>query len=102
MRHGDQTERGAVHDDWEWLVIFFAKRSYYSRIEETPVLIYGGMADGLIPPHQFAALQTAVRGPRRLALINDANHVDVWTKGGAGHVLRFLQTVAENVRHANT
>lgn len=67
----------------------------------SPVLIYGGLADGVIPPHQFTALHTAVRGPRRLALIDDANHVDVWTKGGADHVLAFLQAVSDDTRHAN-
>ena len=58
-----------------------------------PVLIYGGLADGVIPPRQFLTLHGAVRSPRRLALIEDANHVDVWTKGGAHHVLAFLRAL---------
>jgi fermentation-respiration switch protein FrsA (DUF1100 family) len=66
-----------------------------------PVLIYGGLADGVIPPHQFTTLHTAVRGPRRLALIDDANHINVWTKGGADHVLAFLQALADGARRAN-
>jgi uncharacterized protein len=67
----------------------------------SPVLIYGGLADGVIPPHQFTALHAAVRGPRRLALIDDANHVDVWAKGGADHVLAFLRAIADDARRAN-
>jgi fermentation-respiration switch protein FrsA (DUF1100 family) len=67
----------------------------------SPVLIYGGLADSVIPPRQFTALHAAVRGPRRLALIDGANHIDAWTKGGADHVLAFLQTVADSARRAN-
>ncbi len=59
-----------------------------------PVLIYGGLADGLISPRQFAALHAAVPGPRRLALVDDADHVDVWTRGGCGHVLSFLRALS--------
>lgn len=58
-----------------------------------PVLIYGGDADDVIPPQQFARLFSAVRAPRRLAMIDGADHVDVWTKGGATHVLRFLDEI---------
>ncbi len=59
-----------------------------------PVLIYGGLADALIPPRQFTVLHAAVPGLRRLALIEEADHVDVWTKGGDGYVLSFLRTLA--------
>lgn len=58
-----------------------------------PVLISGGCADGVIPARQFAQLFSAVRGPRRLVLIDNAGHVDLWTKGGAAHVLRFLDAI---------
>jgi fermentation-respiration switch protein FrsA (DUF1100 family) len=67
----------------------------------SPVLIYGGLADDLIPPRQFTALHAAVRGPRRLALIDDADHVNAWTKGGADHVLAFLQEIADGARRAH-
>jgi uncharacterized protein len=60
-----------------------------------PVLIYGGLADGVIPPSQFITLHAAVRSPRRLALIEDADHVDVWAKGGADHVLAFLRALPD-------
>ncbi|MEX3955734.1 alpha/beta hydrolase [Trinickia sp. EG282A] len=66
-----------------------------------PVLIYGGLADQLIPPRQFAALHAAVPGLRRLVLIDDADHVDVWTKGGAGHVLSFLRALPAGTRRAS-
>lgn len=62
-----------------------------------PVLIYGGRADGVIPARQFAQLFSAVRGPRRLVLVDDANHVDVWTKGGAQHVLTFLAMLGKRL-----
>lgn len=65
-----------------------------------PVLIYGGLADGLIPPRQFEALHAAARGPRQLALIPDANHLDVWEKGGADHVLSFLQALHDDTKAA--
>lgn len=73
-----------------WLV-----RDRYDNLRKigavrVPVLIYGGNADGVIPPRQFAQLYAGVRAPRRLAVVDGADHVDVWTKGGAGHVLRFL------------
>lgn len=58
-----------------------------------PVLIYGGRADGVIPARQFAQLFAAVRAPRRLVIIDEANHVDVWTKGGSTHVLAFLDAL---------
>lgn len=65
-----------------------------------PVLIYGGCADGVIPARQFAQLFSAVRGPRRLVLIDDADHVDVWTKGGAAHVLGFLDAINARMAEA--
>lgn len=76
-----------------WLV-----RDRYDNLRKigsvrAPVLIYGGDADGVIPSPQFARLYSAVRAPRRLAVIDGADHVDVWTKGGAHHVLRFLDEI---------
>lgn len=76
-----------------WLV-----RDRYDNLRKigavrVPVLIYGGDADGVIPAQQFAQLYSAVRAPRRLAVVDGADHVDVWTKGGADHVLRFLDEI---------
>ncbi|CAB3698622.1 hypothetical protein LMG27174_03553 [Paraburkholderia rhynchosiae] len=58
-----------------------------------PVLGYGGLADHVIPPALFAALYAAIRAPARLMLIDQANHVDVWQRGGREHVLHFLRDV---------
>jgi fermentation-respiration switch protein FrsA (DUF1100 family) len=60
-----------------------------------PVLIYGGLADGVIPPRQFAQLHAAVRSARRLWLIAGADHVDVWDKGGSDHVFAFLRALPD-------
>jgi uncharacterized protein len=55
-----------------------------------PILIYGGTADGVIPPAQFRALFDAARGDKHLALIEGADHLDAWTRGGSIHVMSFL------------
>ncbi|TCK33655.1 hypothetical protein B0G84_7944 [Paraburkholderia sp. BL8N3] len=58
-----------------------------------PLLIYGGTEDRMVPPRHFLRLHGAARGRKELALIHDANHIDVWTMGGAARVLRFLEEV---------
>ncbi|MEM5446357.1 alpha/beta hydrolase [Paraburkholderia guartelaensis] len=58
-----------------------------------PILIYGGDADHVVPPAQFSRLFTAVRAPRRFAIIAGASHVNAWERGGHAHVLRFLDDV---------
>ncbi|SAL03561.1 alpha/beta hydrolase [Caballeronia ptereochthonis] len=58
-----------------------------------PLLIYGGTADGVIPPAHFQRLFDAARGNKRLALIEDADHLDVWTTGGREHVMQFLASL---------
>jgi len=63
-----------------------------------PVLIYGGTSDAVIPPRQFARLHDAVRAPRRLLLIDGADHTDVWAAGGGAAVLAFLGDVAGAAR----
>jgi len=83
-----------------WLV-----RDRYDNVRKigavrAPVLIYGGDADGVIPPRHFAQLYSAVRGPRRLAVVEGADHVDVWAKGGADHVLRFLGEIDRQAQPA--
>ena len=61
-----------------------------------PTLIYGGDADSVIPPAQFSRLFSAIRAPRRLAIVGGATHVDAWERGGHAHVLRFLADVLGN------
>ncbi|SPB18168.1 alpha/beta hydrolase BEM46 [Caballeronia novacaledonica] len=58
-----------------------------------PILIYGGTKDGVIPPAHFRRLFDAARGNKHLALIEDADHLDVWTKGGREHVMQFLASL---------
>ncbi|BAN24896.1 alpha/beta hydrolase [Caballeronia insecticola] len=58
-----------------------------------PLLIYGGTADGVIPPAQFQRLFDAARGDKRFALIEDADHLNVWTMGGREHVMQFLASL---------
>ena len=60
---------------------------------EAPLLIYGGTADGVIPPAHFQRLFDAARGDKHLALIEDADHLDVWTMGGREHVMQFLASL---------
>lgn len=74
--------RRLVRDRYDSLAIIGRVRA--------PVLICGGLADAVIPPAQFARLYSAVRAPRRLALIDGAGHVDVWEQGAREHVLHFL------------
>jgi fermentation-respiration switch protein FrsA (DUF1100 family) len=62
----------------------------------TPLLIYGGANDCVVPPRHFSRLYDAARQPKQLALIQDADHIDVWAAGGDGHVLRFLREVESN------
>ncbi|SAK89549.1 alpha/beta hydrolase fold protein [Caballeronia hypogeia] len=60
---------------------------------DAPILIYGGTADGVIPPAHFQRLFDAARGDKRLALIEDADHLDVWETGGREHVMPFLASL---------
>lgn len=62
-----------------------------------PVLTYGGTADAVIPPRQFARLHAAVRAPRRLVMIDGADHSDVWDIGGSTAVLAFLGDVEQRL-----
>ena len=55
-----------------------------------PLLIYGGTKDGVIPPAHFQRLFDAARGDKHFALVEDADHLDVWTMGGREHVMSFL------------
>jgi fermentation-respiration switch protein FrsA (DUF1100 family) len=59
----------------------------------TPLLIYGGANDRIVPPRHFSRLHDAARQPKQIALIHDADHIDVWTAGGDVHVLEFLRGV---------
>jgi fermentation-respiration switch protein FrsA (DUF1100 family) len=75
---------------FRWLV-----RDRYDNVSKigrvrVPVLVYGGLADRVIPPALFSTLYAAIRAPARLILIDDANHADVWQRGGRESVLRFL------------
>ena len=58
-----------------------------------PLLIYGGTKDLVIPPAHFQRLFDAARGDKHLALIEDADHLDVWTMGGREHVMQFLASL---------
>jgi len=58
-----------------------------------PTLVYGGDADSVIPPAQFSRLFSAIRAPRRLAIVGGTTHLDAWERGGRAHVLRFLGDV---------
>ncbi len=49
--------------------------SKIARID-APLLIYGGTADGVIPPAHFQTLFDAARGDKHLALIEGADHLD--------------------------
>ena len=60
---------------------------------DAPLLIYGGTADGVIPPAHFQRLFDAARGNKRLALIESADHLDAWTMGGREHVMQFLASL---------
>lgn len=58
-----------------------------------PLLIYGGTADGVIPPDHFQRLYDAALGEKRIALIEGADHLNVWTQGGREHVMQFLASL---------
>ncbi|WP_244816541.1 alpha/beta hydrolase [Caballeronia sp. Lep1P3] len=58
-----------------------------------PIFIYGGKRDLVIPPAHFQRLFDAARGEKHLALIEGADHLDVWEKGGRAHVMQFLATL---------
>jgi len=78
-----------------WLPARALVRDRYDNVSKigtvrAPVLIYGGTSDAVIPPRQFARLHDAVRAPRRLVIIDGADHSDVWDTGGAAEVLAFL------------
>lgn len=54
---------------------------YLAHID-TPLLIYGGRDDRVIPPRQFAQLYEAACPPRQLVELEGAGHVDAWPTGG--------------------
>jgi uncharacterized protein len=62
---------------------------------DVPILIYGGTKDRVIPPRHFQRLFDAARGDKHLALIEDADHLNVWPMGGHAHVMSFLATLRE-------
>jgi fermentation-respiration switch protein FrsA (DUF1100 family) len=81
-----------------WLPARMLVRDRYDNVSKigavrAPVLIYGGTADSVIPPRQFARLYDAVRAPRRLVTIDRADHADAWDTGGAAAVLAFLDDI---------
>ena len=84
-------------------VRLFARDRYASLSKiasiDAPILIYGGTKDGVIPPEHFQRLFDAARGDKRLALIEDADHLDVWSMGGREQVMQFLASL-ESARHA--
>lgn len=88
---------------WLFPVRLFARDRYDSLSKipsvNAPILIYGGTQDGVIPPEHFQRLFGAARGEKQLALIEDADHLNVWTKGGREHVMRFLASL-QAARHA--
>jgi uncharacterized protein len=63
---------------------------------DAPVLIYGGTNDRVIPPLHFQHLFDAAQGDKHLALIEGADHLDVWTMGGRIHVMSFLAALDKN------
>ncbi|AXE95689.1 MULTISPECIES: alpha/beta hydrolase [Paraburkholderia] len=80
---------------FRWLPVRRLVRDRYDSLSKigavrAPVLIYGGSADGVIPPAHFSRLHAALDAPGRLVMLDDANHVDAWERGGRDHVLRFL------------
>jgi uncharacterized protein len=93
------TSIGDVAAAWfRWLPVRRLVRDRYDNLSKiaavrAPVLIYGGHADLVIPPAHFSRLFAAVRAPRRLAMLDAANHADAWERGGSEHVLRFLRDV---------
>ena len=57
-----------------------------------PLLIYYGAKDAVIPGDHFIRLFNEANEPKRLVEIEDADHVDAWTAGGAEACMNFLQT----------
>jgi fermentation-respiration switch protein FrsA (DUF1100 family) len=82
---------------WLFPVRLLARDRYESLSKiasvRAPLLIYGGTNDGVIPPAHFQRLFDAARGDKRLALIEDADHLNVWTMGGREHVMQFLASL---------
>ena len=82
---------------WLFPVRLLARDRYESLSKiasvKKPILIYGGTKDGVIPPSHFQQLFDAARGDKRLALIEDADHLNVWTMGGRDHVMQFLASL---------
>ncbi|KXV05041.1 hypothetical protein CR51_12820 [Caballeronia megalochromosomata] len=82
---------------WLFPVRLLARDRYESLSKiasvRAPLLIYGGTKDGVIPPAHFQRIFDAARGDKRLALIEDADHLDVWTMGGREHVMQFLASL---------
>ncbi|WP_250515581.1 alpha/beta hydrolase [Caballeronia sp. INDeC2] len=82
---------------WLFPVRLLARDRYDSLSKiasvRAPILIYGGTKDGVIPPAHFRCLFDAARGDKRLALIEDADHLDVWSMGGREHVMQFLASL---------
>jgi uncharacterized protein len=99
---------GDVAAAWfRWLPVRRLVRDRYDNLSKiaavrAPVLIYGGHADLVIPPAHFARLFAAVRAPRRLAIFDEANHVDAWEYGGSEQVLRFLRDVTRYAESASS
>jgi uncharacterized protein len=60
-----------------------------------PILIYGGTKDRVIPPLHFQRLFDTARGDKRLAMIEDADHLNAWETGGRAHVMSFLAALSE-------
>lgn len=82
---------------WLFPVRLLARDRYESLSKiasiDAPLLIYGGTKDGVIPPEHFQRLFDTARGDKRIALIEGADHLDVWTKGGRDHVMPFLASL---------
>jgi fermentation-respiration switch protein FrsA (DUF1100 family) len=82
---------------WLFPVRLLARDRYESLSKiasvRAPLLIYGGTKDSVIPPAHFQRLFDAARGDKRLALIEDADHLNVWTMGGREHVMQFLASL---------
>ncbi|SAK88907.1 alpha/beta hydrolase fold protein [Caballeronia temeraria] len=82
---------------WLFPVRLLARDRYESLAKiasiDAPLLIYGGTRDGVIPPAHFQRLFDAARGDKHLALIEDADHLNVWTMGGREHAMQFLASL---------
>lgn len=55
-----------------------------------PLLVYHGTRDRVIPNDQFGRLFAAANDPKRLVVLEGADHVDAWSRGGQRAVLAFL------------